>query len=446
MRRSTLLFYALPALALAIPTIPIYVFLPTFYAETLGLGLSATGWALLVARVLDVITDPLIGTASDRFRLPGGRRKPWILAGAILAAIALVQILEPPASPSVTYLAGWAIVLYLGWTLIAVPYTAWGAELSSDYNGRARVTGAREAMTVLGIVVAGGVPAVAVALGAGEEEGLAWIAWTTIAIGAPAVALLLWRVPEPPPVRRSQPSMSRLQLLTSLGRNKPFVRLVSAWFINGMANGLPAVLFPLYLDYALQASAVERNVLILVYFVAGIAAIPFWLYLSRRYSKHRTWCGAMVLACAAFIWVPFLDPGDIALFGVICVITGMAFGADLALPPAMQADVIDLDRLRTGRERAGLFFAIWSMATKLALACAVGLAFPALEASGFAAGEVNTGSALLALTLFYAALPTMLKLVAIGIVWNHPITARRQSLIRKRLESRSLPHLGSEAA
>ncbi|MBK8906996.1 MAG: MFS transporter [Rhodospirillales bacterium] len=434
--RSMLLFYALPAVALAMPTIPVYVYLPTFYAETLGLGLAATGLVLLAARILDVVTDPLIGIASDRLRLPGGRRKPWIVIGAVLAAVALVQMFEPPETVTVGYLAVWAAALYLGWTLVAIPYTAWGAQLTGDYHGRARIAGAREAAMILGIVVAAGVPAAALALGAAEGEELAAVAWLAIAIGGPALALLLWRVPEPPREAAPVAATPRLRALASMYHNKPFVRLVSAWFINGLANGLPAVLFPLYLDHVLQASPLARNLLILAYFVAGIAAIPMWLGLSRRFGKHRTWCGAMVMACAAFVWVPFLAAGDIAAFSVVCIVTGMALGADLALPPAMQADVVDLDTLRTGRERAGLFFAIWSMATKLALGAAVGLAFPALQALGFRAGVDNPESALLALALIYALLPTMLKLAAVAVVWRHPITARRHGIIRRRLDGR----------
>jgi len=439
MKRSSLLLYALPALALAMPTLPVYVYLPAFYAETMGLGLAATGAALLVARILDVVTDPLIGIASDRLRLPGGRRKPWIAAGAVLAAVALVQIFQPPETASFAHLAVWAVVLYLGWTLVAVPYTAWGAELSGDYHGRARITGAREAAMVVGIVLAGSVPALAVAQGASERDSLALVAWIAIAVGAPTIVLLLWRVPEPKQAPASpHVSAQGFRAWAHLFRNKPFVRLLTAWFINGLANGIPAVLFPLYLDHGLQASPVERNVLILVYFLAGVGAIPLWLRISRRIGKHRTWCAAMILACAAFIWVPLLGPGDIGPFLVICVVTGMALGADLSLPPAMQADVVDLDTLRTGQQRAGLFFAIWSMATKLALACAVGLAFPALELAGFRAGEVNPASALLALAVIYAAVPTVFKSVAIAVVWRHPITARRQAIIRKRLDGRSV--------
>jgi Na+/melibiose symporter-like transporter len=434
-----LLLYALPAFALAMPTIPVYVFLPTFYAEDLGLGLAVTGAVLLAARMLDVVTDPVIGVVSDRYRFRWGRRKPWMIAGGAIAAISLVQLFQPPAGAGWGYLLGWVIALYFGWTLLAVPYTAWGAEMSDDYHVRARITGARESAMILGILAAGAIPAIAPTLGWSHASALAAVAWLAVITGAPALALLAWRVPDRSGTASSagKHSFGTWREHASVLRNGAFLRLLSGWFVNGLANGLPAVLFPLYLQYALQADEAERGLLILTYFLAGVAAIPLWVRLSRRHGKHRVWCGAMVLACAAFLWVPWLEPGAIGAFFVICILTGMAFGADLALPPAMQADVIDLDTLRTRTQRAGWYFALWSMATKLALAAAVGFAFPTLAAFGFEAGGKNGPAAIAALTTIYALVPVALKLVAVAVIWRHPITAERQDLIRRRLASRA---------
>ncbi len=439
LRIGTLLYYAWPGFALAMPTIPVYVYLPTFYAETLGLGLTTTGATLLAARLFDVVTDPAVGIASDRLRLPWGRRKPWVVVGSLIAALSMIALFQPPEPVSPAYLLAWAVALYLGWTLVAVPYAAWGAELSPDYHERARVTGAREAAMILGVLAAGAVPALAVARGIEEAESLAIVAWLAVAVGTPAVTLLVWRVGEPraAPADRPRVRPDGNELLT-LARNRPFVRLLSGWFVNGLANGLPAVLFPLYLQHALAADALQRGLLIFSYFLAGVVAIPVWLRLSRRFGKHRVWCGAMLLACLAFVWVPLLGPGEVLPFVVICICTGMALGADLALPPAMQADVVDLDTLRTRRARAGLFFALWSMATKLALACAVGIAFPVLDLFGFETGGTNGASAILALTLLYALVPVALKLIAVALIWHHPITHRRHEIIRRRLAARLL--------
>ena len=431
----TLFFYAFPALALAMPTIPVYVYLPTFYAEGMGFGLTATGAILLATRITDVVSDPLVGIASDRAWLPWGRRKPWIVLGGLLAAVSLIMLFQPPPDAGPQYLLIWTLLLYLGWTFISVPYTAWGAEISPDYHQRSRITGAREAFQLTGVVVAAAIPAVAVQTGAVEAEGLAAVAWIAVAAGVPAVTLLLWRVRESPaigaPVRFSR------QALTVVLTNRPFVRLLGAWFVNGFANGIPAVLFPLYLQHALQAEAKIRDALIFVYFLCGILAIPLWVWLSRRYGKHRVWCGAMALACCAFVWVPLIPAQGYLLFLVVCVLTGMALGADLTLPPAMQADVVDLDALRAGGQRAGLFFALWGMSTKLALALAVGVTFPLLDLLGFDPSLENEVGAVLALTVIYAMVPTVLKIIAIIMVWGHPLTERRQRAIRQRLKSRN---------
>lgn len=445
LRWPLLVWYALPAFAFAIPTIPVYVYLPTLYAQELGLGLAATGLVLLAARGLDVLTDPPVGILSDRLASRWGRRKPWIVAGAVLAAIGLVQLLQPPAGAGAVHLLVWMIALTLGWTMIAVPYTAWAAELSTDYHERARITGAREAMMILGVLVAGALPAAAAGYGWSERDGLGAVAWLAVLAGVPTVAMLAIRVPERSPDRAPAQAVSAggpggkgIRLHLTVLRNKPFLRLLTGWFVNGLANGLPAVLFPLYLQHVLAADAVERGVLIITYFLAGVLAIPLWVRLSRRAGKHRVWCWAMLLACAAFVWVPLLAPGDIAAFFVICVVTGMAFGADLALPPAMQADVVDLDSLRTGEDRAGWYFALWSMSTKLALAAAVGLAFPLLAFLGFRTEGGNAPEALIALALLYALVPSVLKLGAIAVIWRHPITAHRQDVIRRRLAARAL--------
>ncbi|MEQ9110919.1 MAG: MFS transporter [Rhodospirillaceae bacterium] len=431
--------YSAPAFALAMPTIPAFVYLPALYAESLGLAVA--GLVLLSARLVDVVSDPLIGILSDRYTTRWGNRKPWILVGGLISGFALIKLFQPPEDVTTAYLLIWAVLLYLGWTLISVPYTAWGAELSNDYHQRSRITGAREGVTLVGILAAGAIPAITTNMGWSEADGLSAISWLAIAIGGPAIAILLWGVPERP--QRTQNrfgerfSFSAVQSAARvIAGNKPFMRLIAAWFINGMANGIPAALFLLYLEHALGADSGQRSLLILAYFLSAVVSIPLWLWLSKQVGKHQAWCWAMVLTCAAFLWVPFLAPGDIALFTIVCIFTGLGLGADLALPPALQADVIDFDQLRSGTSRAGLFFALWSMSTKMALALAVGITFPILDAFGFSADGDNSVSALWTLSVIYAWVPVVLKCVAIAAIWTFPITRERQEMIRRRLDQR----------
>jgi len=432
-----LLVYGLPAIALAIPTIPVYVQLPSYYATEIGLSLSAVGGAMLAARLLDVVTDPLIGLLSDGRPTRLGRRKPWIAAGALLGGYAMMQLFLPPPGASAVYLLVWASLLYLGWTLVAIPYAAWGAELSADYHERARITSVREAASLFGVLAAGAMLAAGPQFGWSLSQSQASVGIAALLIGAPTLALLLWLVPESREAGAA-PRPGIAAMLAGLQHNRPFQRLMAAWFLNGLANGLPAALFPLYLRHGLQVGDQLQGALIFAYFAAGIAAIPLWLRLSRRIGKHRTWCAAMLLCCAAFVVVPFIAPGQWPVFLAVCIVTGAALGADLALPPAMQADLVDYDAWKFGRPRAGMLFALWSMASKLALAGAVGFAFPALDWLGFDANAAaNPPQALLGLVVIYALIPVVIKLMTVALVWGHPLTARRHTAIRRRLARRT---------
>jgi len=290
-----------------------------------------------------------------------------------------------------------------------------------------------------GILVAAAIPSAAAALGASEGAGLGAVAWFAVVAGIPAFVVLLRRVPDRSVTSPAEHRMAFGRGMRAIAENGLFRRLLGAWFLNGLANGLPAVLFPLYLDHVLRVGSGMQGLLIGAYFLAGALAIPVWLRLSRRWGKHRTWCAAMVLACAAFVWVPvlpYIPVNGVAAFGIICMVTGFALGADLALPPAMQADVVDFDTLRTGERRAGLFFSVWNMATKAALALAVGVAFPSLDGLGFDPAASNSATAILALTVIYALVPCVFKVVAIAMMWRHPLSEGRHRAVRKRIDAR----------
>ena len=208
--------------------------------------------------------------------------------------------------------------------------------------------------------------------------------------------------------------------------------MIFAYLLNGLANGLAATLFVLFVDKGLGIPE-KTDGLLLIYFLAGILSIPAWLAVSHRAGKHRTWIAAMLVNSAIFVLVPFLGPGDYFAFLIICIGTGFCLGADLVLPPSMQADVVDVDTAAGGGSRAGIYFALWGMATKLALALAVGIAFPVLDAAGFDANGSNDTSALLTLALLYGAAPVVLKLVAIAIMHGFPLTEARQAELHRRI-------------
>ena len=419
LRWQALLAYALPALPLAALSLPFYVMVPEFYARDVGLPIAVVGYVLLLVRLLDAVSDPLAGWLCDRYRPAFGRRRSWVVASAPPVALAAWFVLVPPKGAGAGYLLLWASLLSLAWTAAQVPYGAWGAELSRSYAGRTRVAAFRESATVIGTLLALLIPALIQGRGGDTRAGLVALA-LLVGIGLPLFAVLaVWRTPEP--VERSRTVLLWREGLGGLVGNRPFRRLLAAFFINSFANGLPATLFLFFVAERIGDRDAAGPLLVL-YFLCGVLGVPFWLWLAGRTSKHRAWAWGMILAVICFGGAVFLGEGDVVAFGLVCVLTGLALGADVVLPASIQADVIDIDTARTGSERAGLYLGLWALTTKLAFAGAVGLAFPLLGALGFdpAAGVRTTGG-LLALGLLYAGLPSLLKLGAIAMVWNFPL-------------------------
>jgi Na+/melibiose symporter-like transporter len=447
---TLLLAYALPSLPLAALTLPTYVFLPTFYAETLGLGVSSVGFVLLVARFWDVLVDPLIGVVSDLTSSRFGRRKPWIVLGAPLVTIAMWLLFVPAEGVGVVHLVVWSIVLNTGWIMMIIPMTALGAELAEEYHERSRVAGWREGVTVLGTVVALGLPYALGHADAKQPGPALEVMAVTCAILIPLTVLgLALRVPDAPVTfRRTAAAAARAAPWRRVGsgvaafvrglapvlRNQPFRVLISAYLLNGIANSLPATVFLLYVGYVLDAPA-EAGAFLFAYFVSGVVTAPVWVVLSRHIGKHRAWMVGLGWASAVFVWTPFVGAGDTLLFTLIVIGSGMALGADLILPSAMQADVIDVDTFETneadGRGRAGLFFALWGTATKLALALAL-LSFPLLGLAGFAdRADEMPHSARVMLIVIYGVLPVVFKMCAFLLMLRYPLTAERQAELRR---------------
>lgn len=417
--------YALPALPLAALYLPLFSYLTPFYTAERGIDVAALGAAWIAIRLFDAVSDPAMGWLSDRTSTRWGRRRVWLAASVPLIVVATWFAFVPPEDAGLGYAAFWLFLLTLGWTMAQTPYVAWGAELERSYEGRTAVTSWRE-----GIVLVGTVAATLLYFGTGEgADGLRTVA-LFVAVALPLTVLAaVWQAGEPS--RAPEVRLTFRAGWDALKANAPFRRLLGAWFLNGAANGIPVTLFLFYVEHRLAAPE-ATGPLLLIYFVAAIAGVPFWNRLAGRHSKHRVWAWAMLYACAIFAAALFLGEGDVWAFGVVCVLTGLALGADLSLPPSIQADVVELDEARTGAARAGLFFAIWQVATKAALALSSGLALIALGASGFDATlSRNDPTALTTLAILYAGAPILLKLAAIALMWGFPLDRAALDDLRK---------------
>ncbi len=405
--RRQLCTYGLLGMPLAFAALPLYVHVPKLYADALGMSLSLVGAVLLGARLLDALVDPVIGWWSDRL----GSRKRMIAAAMPLLGIAMLGLLAPRADwVGVTWLAGALAVVYLGFSIAQINYYAWGAEITALHHERTRITAWREGFTLVGVVAAAALPAMFDADLARGLERLAWMFLPLLAF-ASVISLLAG-----PPASGVRPQHANLrEALSRALANRAFTRLLAVFAFNGIASAVPATLVLFFVADVLQLESLNGLFLVL-YFVAGVAALPLWVALSRHVGKGWAWLASMGLACVVFVWAWGIGPGAAISFALICVLSGAALGADLALPPSMLADAIENhERGGTGAE-SGAYFGIWNLVTKLNLALAAGIALPLLAALGYEPGA-RDADALASLSFVYALVPVVLKVLAALFLW-----------------------------
>jgi Na+/melibiose symporter-like transporter len=407
-----------------------------FHYATLGVSLEQVGAILMLARLLDVAIDPAVGLLSDRTRNRFGRRKSWVVAGAPVYAFATWKLFVPPDDVTATYFAAWLVLFWLGFSMINIPYYAWGAELSPDYHERTRITTWRTICGTLGSFAFLLVPALGqqfFGFGGQPGEVLHIVALTTLALVPALVAFAAASVPD-----RGDGGGTGVPLLRGLSvmaRNGPFLRLLAAFTIVGLGPVLQGAMFPFFMQHVVGDTTSGPKIL-LIYYPTVALGIVLWGALARRMDKHRAWIVGMCVMVGATISYMLVGSGELALMVTILAISGIGSGALSALPASMKADVVDLDAIESGEDRAGLFFAAWSLAVKFIAAVGQGLAFSTLAWIGFHAQGQNGPDEIFGLRVFYSAGPMALYLSALLIVWSYPITSARHAELRAELAAR----------
>jgi Na+/melibiose symporter-like transporter len=400
--RSGLSYGAL-GLPLAFVALPLYVVLPNHYAEAFGVPLAWLGALLLAARLLDAFVDPWIGRQCDRWFAHSTARVLGICgAAALLLAIGFTALFFPPMRdlPGLLAWCGATLALcYLSYSVLGIVHQSWGARLGGDALQRARIVSWREGLSLAGVLLAS---VLASTLGAGVT-GAVLAATLALALAA------LWQAPRAP---AGQAAAAGTPMRLALA-NPSFRRLLTVYLVNGIASAIPATLVLFFIRDRLQAPAFEP-LFLGGYFLAAALSMPLWMRAVARYGLAHSWLAGMLLAIASFAWAALLGAGDVLGFAAVCVASGVALGADLALPGALLAGVIR----RAGHQgRAeGMYFGWWNFATKLNLALAAGIALPLLGWFGYAPGSRDE-QALDALTLAYCALPCVLKLIAAALLY-----------------------------
>lgn len=412
--------YGLMGFPLAFAALPLYVILPNHYAREFGVPLATLGAVLLGARLFDAFIDPALGRLTDRLF---ARSTAAVLALGAAAALVLAigfALLFFPLVSEPGALVLWATTMlmltYAGYSALSVAHQSWAAMLGGNEAQRSRIVAWREGLGLLGVVTASVLPVL-----------LGLPVTTAVFFAALAIGWWGWHRSVRPVTLTQHAASEKPAAPTSVWqpfRQASFRRLLAVFMLNGIASAIPATLVLFFIQDKLAAPASFEPLFLGSYFLCAALSIPLWLAVVRRIGLARSWLVGMVLAMSVFVWASQVGNGEILAFALICALSGVALGADLALPSAMLAGVIQDNRQQTTTDMptatadpgTGAYFGWWSFATKLNLALAAGLALPLLDLFGYAPG-VRDAAALNALVVAYCVLPCVLKALAAGALY-----------------------------
>jgi GPH family glycoside/pentoside/hexuronide:cation symporter len=434
----TKLFYGIGDLGNAVLGSAIQFFLMKFYTDGALILPALAGNALLIGKIWDSINDPLFGWVTDRTRSPLGKRRVFMIYGAIPLAISVALLWFIPAGLGQVVSFIWIALTFsfFGsmWSMTNVPYYALTSELTDDYDERSGLTTFRMVLSVPAFLVGAALTPAIVGLFAVQRTGWAFVGILYGVICAAALLISAAGIRErkvPTAVRGEASPFKSLGLAL---RNRPFVWICATYFVINISFSLVEILMAYYVQYQLLMTS-QISLVMGLLLVCVTLSLPFWQWLSRKMDKGPAYAIGMGVGALAVIITFFMPHSSTPVIYLISVLAGFGFAANWIFPWAMIADVADFDRLETGQQRSGMYYGVWGLATKVSQALALAAVGWILTGFGYVANVEQTPHALLGIRLFFGIVPAAFIAVALPFLFLYPITRRTHAEVRRKLEA-----------
>ena len=401
------------------------IMLPAFFAEVHGFEISLIGIIIFLSKLIDIITDPLVGWLNDKNFFT---RKAYLLIGGILSGLALTQLFLKQDIDQEIFLFVWLSILYLGWTMFQIPYLSIGYDLEKNYFLRTKLSATREFFILLGLFCSLGIP---MFFSISNEKLLENIVFIATLFGLMGLILFCSLIPENK--RTNEKKIKFKKVIKNLKKNIYFSKIFLVLVVNNLANVFPMVLFAFFITYVLGGDDSNRQTTLFFYFLFAIMGVPFWTIISKKYGKKEVWSLSLFISAMFFLLVFFLEDGNFVFFIIISCITGFCLGADLIIPPSIQADITDWHRSKFGEDISGVLFSIITFLNKFAFAVVSIFVFGIMGVLDFDTdGEINTNVRLF-IIISYALAPILLKLLAAYLLVNFKLKENELQKIQKKI-------------
>ena len=414
----TYLLYALPSAGLQALLWMVIFYALKYGTDVLGVAPALVGGMFALGRTWDAISDPLVGSWSDRVQSRWGRRRPWLVAGAIPLGVAFwafwLPVFAPGSLAASLWMGGALLVYHTAYTMVSIPHAAWGTEIAPDATARTRLYAARGAGELVGVF--------------GAIAGLHWLEnapapaatapWVAGILGASAAFFAIVAGVGLRESRRSEANggTSPWRSMRDVCAN-PLARIILAvvFLADVGTAGMGAVL-PFLTEHVMNRPGTSAQFLA-AFILPVCVSIPLWVALAGRIGVWRAWRLSCVLSGLAFGAYLFVDDGTpvvwlLAIGG--CV--GLGQAASRVLPPAVLGEAIARDRERTGEDKEGAYFAAFHLVQKIGGAVAVGIAGVVLQWSGIGAGVDPGPRGELGIRLLMCVLPAVAMTVSVVLL------------------------------
>jgi GPH family glycoside/pentoside/hexuronide:cation symporter len=414
-----------------------------FLTDVVGVPAKIAALAIFVGGTWDYINDPLVGYISDRTRSRWGRRRPFLLFGAVplMLAFALMWWKPPLADPLA--LGIYFSLVYIVYELVAtfayMPYLALTPELTSDYDERTALMSTRAFFSILGSLIAFTLPLLIV--GGFHPENAGRVLLMGAVFGAVCV-IPIWLVFFGTRERKEfmrQTQAGIRDSIRSVGNNRPFVFSLVIYLFTWVTIAVIQLIMLYYIKYVVRREA-QSDLIMATIFVVAMIALPMWERISRRWNKRYAYIAGIAFLAVVLLALSALNPSvSLPVILVICVLAGIGVSAAHVIPWSILPDAIEYGELQTGERHEGMFYSLISLAQKIAVSVALPLALLVLDRSGYIPNsEVQPDSAVLGIRLIAGPIPAVLLGLGILFAILYPLGRENYTEIARTLEARRL--------
>ena len=412
-----------------------------FLTDVVGIKPAVAGIAILIGRTWDYINDPLIGHLSDRTRSKWGRRRLFLLFGALPYALAFILMWYRPPFESQVALAVYYAAAYVLFdaaaTFVYMPYFALTPELTEDYDERTSLTSYRMFFSILGSLLAFTIPLMIVGTFTPANAGKVLLMAVIFGLGSALPLFLVFFNTKEKEVFAAQEKPKFLDSLKAAFKNKPFIFGAVIYLLTWVCMDILQTILLFFIKYVLKLEGMSDIIMALI-FVTAIIALPFWDFASRKLNKRLAYAYGVAFWAVAQILLITVGPlVSMPVLVFLCIMAGIGVSAAHVLPWAILPDAIEWDEYITGERHEGMFYSLVTLMGKIASSIAIPLTAVMLDVTGYIPNAAQQpASALLGIRLLVGPVPAVFLTISIIFAIKYPLERAQFSSIVKELEER----------